>query len=158
MLTWQGRIQDFWKGAGVHLRSTSKKGGSRRGSNFRPNVKKPTTWAKTKGGGAGPLPPLDPPMHNFIIQGQSCLELFFLGCQYHNLTNLNIWLPCILFHFNGWSPHKITGYFSRNTPLTCHIYSHYHIITYVTSCFCNNEAFCISKIGRRQRSSIANVM
>ena len=27
-------------------RGASKKGGSRRGSNFRPNVKKPTTWAK----------------------------------------------------------------------------------------------------------------
>ena len=27
---------------GVHLRSTSKKGGPRRGSNFGPNVKKPT--------------------------------------------------------------------------------------------------------------------
>ena len=37
-------------GSYVYLRSTSKKrGGSRRGSNFGPNVKKPTSWAK-KGG------------------------------------------------------------------------------------------------------------
>ena len=40
-----------------------KKGGSRRGSNFRPNVKKPTTWAKKGGSGPpGPPPPPDPPM------------------------------------------------------------------------------------------------
>ena len=38
----------------LHLRSTSKKGGS----NFGPNVKKPTSWPK--GGGGGP-DPLDPP-------------------------------------------------------------------------------------------------
>ena len=36
----------FFKGGG-HLRSISKKkGGSRRGSNFALNVKKPTYWAK----------------------------------------------------------------------------------------------------------------
>ena len=44
---------------GVHLRSTSKKGGG--GSNFGPNVKKPTSWPKG-GGGSGPPPPLDPPL------------------------------------------------------------------------------------------------
>ena len=40
---------------GVHLRSTSKKGGggSKRGSNFGPNVKKPTSWPKR--GGPDPL-------------------------------------------------------------------------------------------------------
>ena len=59
----QGRIQDFWKGGGVQIRSTSKKGGGRRGSNFGPNVKKPTSWHK-RGGGADPLdpPPLGPPL------------------------------------------------------------------------------------------------
>ena len=41
----------------------AKQGGSRKGSNFRPIVKKPTTWAK-KGGSGPPGPsPLDPPMH-----------------------------------------------------------------------------------------------
>ena len=40
------------QGGGVHYRSTSKnKRGSRKGFNFRPNVIKPTTWAKK---GAGP--------------------------------------------------------------------------------------------------------
>ena len=47
-ILYQGRIQDFsQRGGGGHLRSTSKKkkkggGGSRRGSNFGPNIKKPT--------------------------------------------------------------------------------------------------------------------
>ena len=50
---------------GVHLRSTSqKKGGSKRGSNFWPNVKKPTSWSKRGGSGPpGPPPPLDPLLH-----------------------------------------------------------------------------------------------
>ena len=52
-----GRIQDFFKGGGGY-RYTSK--GSRRGSNFRPNVKKPTTWAKK--GGPDPLDPPPPPL------------------------------------------------------------------------------------------------
>ena len=51
----QGRIQDFLKKGGGHFRSTSEKRGSRRGSNFRPNVKKHTTWAKK--GGPPPGPP-----------------------------------------------------------------------------------------------------
>ena len=59
ILTYQGRVQDFLKGGGFLLRSTSKKrkkgGGGQEGSNFRPNVKKPTTWAKQ--GGPDPLPP-----------------------------------------------------------------------------------------------------
>ena len=49
---------------GVHLRSTSKKKG---GSNFGPNVKKPTSWPK---GGPDPLdtpPPLDPLLHHNIL-------------------------------------------------------------------------------------------
>ena len=41
---------------GVHLRSTNKRGG---GSNFGPNVKKPTSWPK--GGGGGPDPWTPPP-------------------------------------------------------------------------------------------------
>ena len=47
----------IFEGGGVHLRSTSNKrgGGSKRGSNFGPNVKKPTSWPK--GGGPDPLPP-----------------------------------------------------------------------------------------------------
>ena len=36
-------------GGGVQIRSTSKKGGARRGSNFGPNVKKPTPWHKRGG-------------------------------------------------------------------------------------------------------------
>ena len=46
----------------LHLRSTSKKGG---GSNFRPNVKKPTSWPKRGGGVQTPWtpPPLDPLLH-----------------------------------------------------------------------------------------------
>ena len=56
------RGQDFWKGGlglqGLHLRSTSKKkGGSRRGSNFGPNFKKPIWWPK-KGGMCPPDPPM----------------------------------------------------------------------------------------------------
>ena len=55
------RIQDFLKGGGVQIRSTSKKGGARRESNFGPNVKKPTSWHK--GGVLTPwTPPLDPPL------------------------------------------------------------------------------------------------
>ena len=49
------RIFQKGRGGGVHLRSTSKKGGSRRGSKFGPNVKKPTQWAKR--GGRTPHPP-----------------------------------------------------------------------------------------------------
>ena len=41
------------RGGGGHFMSTSKKWGSRRGSNFGPNVKKPTSWAKKMG---GPVP------------------------------------------------------------------------------------------------------
>ena len=41
----------------LHLRSTSKKRG---GSNFGPNVKKPTSWPKRGGGSGPPGPPLDP--------------------------------------------------------------------------------------------------
>ena len=41
----------------LHLRSTSKKGG---GSNFGPNVKKPTSWPKRGGGGPDPLDPPPP--------------------------------------------------------------------------------------------------
>ena len=42
---------------GVHLRSTSqKKGGSRTGSNFGPNVKKPISWPRK--GGPDPPPPV----------------------------------------------------------------------------------------------------
>ena len=56
----RGGSRIFEKGGG-HYRSTSKTkgrgGGSRRGYNFRPNVKKPTTWAK-KG---SPDPPPPPP-------------------------------------------------------------------------------------------------
>ena len=54
----RANFKDFWKGGGVRLRFTSKKGGSRRGSNFGPNVKKPMV---KKGG--GPPAPLDPPMY-----------------------------------------------------------------------------------------------
>ena len=52
----RGGSRIFERG-GVHLRSTSKKGGggSKRGSNFGPNVKKPTSWPK--GGGPDPLAP-----------------------------------------------------------------------------------------------------
>ena len=51
---------------GAHLRSTRKKReGSRRGSNFRPNVKKPTTWAK-KGGGVRTPPPDPHDAHDMI--------------------------------------------------------------------------------------------
>ena len=40
----------------------AKKGGSRRGSNFGPNVKKPTSWAKKEGSGLPGPPPPDPSM------------------------------------------------------------------------------------------------
>ena len=52
----QGRIL-FEKGGSILGLQSQKKGGSRRGSNFGPNVKKPISWPK-KGG----LDPLDPPM------------------------------------------------------------------------------------------------
>ena len=52
-----GADPGFLKGGGVQIRSTSKKGGARRGSNFGPNVKKPTSWHKR----GGPDPP-DPPL------------------------------------------------------------------------------------------------
>ena len=46
-----GADPGFVKGGGVQIRSTSKKGGgARRGANFGPNVKKPTSWHK--GGGS----------------------------------------------------------------------------------------------------------
>ena len=50
-----GADPGFLKGGGVQIRSTSKKGGARRGANFGPNVKKPTSWHKR--GGPDPLPP-----------------------------------------------------------------------------------------------------
>ena len=58
----QGRIQDFWiqdlgRGGGGNLRFTSKTRGARRGSNFRPNVKKPITWARGGGGSGTPWTP-----------------------------------------------------------------------------------------------------
>ena len=52
----RGGSRIFEKGGGVHLKSPSKKGGSRRGSTFGPNVKKPTSWAK-KGGSRPHGPP-----------------------------------------------------------------------------------------------------
>ena len=45
----RGGSRIFEKGGGVQIRSTSKKGGARRGSNFGPNVKKPTSWHKRGG-------------------------------------------------------------------------------------------------------------
>ena len=54
-----GADPGFLKGGGIHPRSTSKKGGgSKRGSNFGPNVKKPTSWPKR--GGPDPLDPPPP--------------------------------------------------------------------------------------------------
>ena len=38
----QGRIQDFWKGGGSILGLQAKKRGVQEGTNFGPNVKKPT--------------------------------------------------------------------------------------------------------------------
>ena len=59
-----GADPGFLKG-GVQIRCTSKKGGgARRGSNFGPNVKKPTSWHK-RGVPPGP-PPLDPPLINHM--------------------------------------------------------------------------------------------
>ena len=62
MVEWDNYIRQrggsrIFERGGVHLRSTSKKrgGGSKRGSNFGPNVKKPTSWPK--GGGPDPPPP-----------------------------------------------------------------------------------------------------
>ena len=52
----QGWIQDFWKGGGGRLGLQAKKGGGRRGSNFGPIVKKPTSWHKR-----GVPDPLAPP-------------------------------------------------------------------------------------------------
>ena len=63
-----GADPGFFKGGGVYLRSTSKKGGSRRGSNFGSNVKKPISWPKNGGGEAGPLDPPDPPMDVIMIE------------------------------------------------------------------------------------------
>ena len=51
-----GADPGFLKGGGSRLGLPAKKGGGRRGSNFGPNVKKPTSWHK----GGGP-DPLDPP-------------------------------------------------------------------------------------------------
>ena len=45
----RGGSRIFERGGGVQIRSTSKKGGARRGSNFGPNVKKPTSWHKRGG-------------------------------------------------------------------------------------------------------------
>ena len=50
------------KGGGVHRRSTMKEGSVQEGSNFGPNVKKPTSWPKRGGGPGPPGPPPDPPM------------------------------------------------------------------------------------------------
>ena len=59
-LTTPGEDPDLFKGGGVHLRHTSEKGGGvQEGSNFEPNVKKPTTC--TKKGGGGPAPWTPPP-------------------------------------------------------------------------------------------------
>ena len=65
-----GADPGFLKG-GVHLRSTSKKrgggGGAKRGSNFGPNVKNPTSWPKGGGGSGPPGPPLDPLLKSYVI-------------------------------------------------------------------------------------------
>ena len=61
--SFSGADPGLFKGGsgGAHYsRLQAKKGGSRRGSNFKPNVKMPTTCAKK--GGPAPLPLLDPPM------------------------------------------------------------------------------------------------
>ena len=50
---------------GGHLRYTNKKGGSKRGSNFGPNVKKPTSWPKR--GGPDPLDPPPPRIRHCTV-------------------------------------------------------------------------------------------
>ena len=65
-----GADPGFLKRGGVHLRSTSKKkGGAKRGSNFGPNVKKPTS--KGGGGPPGPPPP-DPLLHSPVVEQIKC--------------------------------------------------------------------------------------
>ena len=49
-----GADPGFLKGGGSILGLQAKGGGSKRGSNFGPSVKKPTPWPKRGGGGSGP--------------------------------------------------------------------------------------------------------
>ena len=61
-ILYRGGSRIFERGGGSILGLQAKKGGSRRGYNFRPNVKNPILWPQK--GGPGPLdpPPPDPPM------------------------------------------------------------------------------------------------
>ena len=79
-------------GGGVHLilRSTSKKRGSRRGPNFGPNVKKPTTWPKK---GSGRLPPPPPPPSRI----RPCRYLTEL-----DLSPMGQRIPCIYMNTIFW--------------------------------------------------------
>ena len=47
-------------GSILGLQAKKRGGGSKRGSNFGPNVKKPTSWPKRRGGGSGPPGPPPP--------------------------------------------------------------------------------------------------
>ena len=67
-----GADPGFLKG-GVQIRSTSKKGGARRGSNFGPNVKKPTSWHKR--GVQTPWTPPPPRSAHAMDYGLDCLLL-----------------------------------------------------------------------------------
>ena len=79
----QGRIPDLFKGGG-HLRSTSKKRGSRRGSNFGPNVKK--AYIVGQKGGPGPLgPPIRPCTRWTLGTPADC-------SQHHKVTGLHIFM------------------------------------------------------------------
>ena len=58
----RGRSRIFERGEGSRLGLPANKGGPRRGSNFGPNVKKPTSWHK-RGWVLTPWTPPDPPLH-----------------------------------------------------------------------------------------------
>ena len=77
----QGRIQDLLKGGGIHLIGLQAKKRGARGSNFGPNVKKPTSWAKKGGPNPWiPPPPRTRPCFIGLLIFLQLLSLLVLSC------------------------------------------------------------------------------
>ena len=133
----QGRIQDFWKGGGsiLGLQAKKKGGGSKRGSNFGPNVKKPTSWPKRGGGVRTPWTPHGSATVTPVIVGSNT-------CPFHkketNLFRVSfVWRPF-------WSNCRRLVLSPMHTHLSadCYISVPDHHISANSS----SERFCVSHV------------
>ena len=107
---------------GVHLRSTSKKGGSKRGSNFGPNVKKAYIVAQNGGGSGGPdpldPPPLDPPLGSPLATSRDGSKSFFASPS--QVTSHFLASPSqVTSHFRA-SPSQVTSHLVRRQVKSSH--------------------------------------